>query len=79
MKEVDYMLIAIIVYLIVGAIEVYMTRTELNSIIASYRVVRYCSILGVILCYAVWVIIAPICMLYGLCKSILDEVTKRES
>ena len=73
------MLIAIIVYLIIGAIEVYMTRTELNSIIASYRVVQYYSILGAILCYAVWVIIAPICMLCGLCKGIFDEVTKRES
>ena len=72
------MLTAIIVYLIIGAIYVYMNRTELNSIIAPYRVVRYYSICA-ILCYAVWVIIAPICILCGLCKGIFNEVTKRES
>lgn len=73
------MLIAIIVYLIMGAIGVYSARTELNCIIASYRVVQYCSTWGVILCYAIWIIIAPVCILYGLCKSVFDEVTKRES
>ena len=73
------MLIAIIMYLIIGAIGVYLARTELNCIIASYRVVRYCSTLGVILCYAIWIIIAPVCILCGLCKSIFDKIIKRES
>lgn len=73
------MLIAIIVYLIMGAIGVYLARTELNCIIASYRVVQYYSTLGVILCYVIWIIIAPVCILYGLCKSIFNRKTKRES
>ena len=70
------MLIAIIMYLIIGAIRVYMTRTELNCIITSYQVVRSYSILGVILFYA---IIAPVCILCELCKNIFNKVTKRES
>jgi hypothetical protein len=73
------MLIAIIMYLIIGAIRVYMTRTELNCIITSYQVVRYYSILGVILFYAICVIIAPVCILCELCKNIFNKVTKRES
>ena len=73
------MLIAIIMYLIIGVIRVYMTRTELNCIITSYQVVRYYSILGVILFYAICVIIAPVCILCGLWKSIFNKVTKRES
>ena len=73
------MLIAIIMYLIIGAIRVYMTRTELNRIITSYQVVRYYSILGVILFYAICVIIAPVCILCELCKNIFNKVTKRES
>ena len=79
MKGVDYMLIAIILYLIMGVIGVYLARTDLNCIITSYRVVRHCSTLSVILCYAFWILIAPICMLYGLCKGIFNEETKRES
>lgn len=73
------MLIAIIMYLIIGAIRVYMTRTELNCIITSYQVVRYYSILGAILFYAICVIIAPVCILCELCKNIFNKVTKRES
>lgn len=73
------MLIAIILYLIMGVIGVYLARTDLNCIIASYRGTQDYSTLGVILCYAIWIIIAPVCILYGLCKSIFNKKTKRES
>ena len=71
------MLIAIIVYLIMGAIGVYSARTELKCIIASYRVVQYCSIWGVILCYAVWIIIAPVAILYGMVKSVYQKLKNK--
>ncbi len=64
------MLIVIIVYLIMGAIGVYMARTELDQITRDY------STFETILCYVIWVIIAPVCILYGLCKSVFNKKTK---
>lgn len=67
------MLMAIVVYLGIGAIGLYLVRAKLN------RLVSGSSPLVKIICYVHWTVIAPVVMIIGFCKAIFNDITKRES
>lgn len=67
------MLIAIIVYLIIGVIGLYLGRAEI------IQVTEYYSSFDMIIFYTMWMILGPIVILYVICKGIFNIITKRES
>lgn len=67
------MLIAIIVYLIIGVIGLYLGRAELIQVTEDY------SSFDMIIFYTMWMILGPTAILYGICKGIFNIITKRES
>ena len=67
------MLIAIIVYLIIGVIGLYLGRAELIQVTEDY------SSFEMIIFYTMWMILGPMFILYGFCKGIFNIITKRES
>lgn len=67
------MLVAIIVYLIIGVIGLYLWRAEFIQVTEDY------SSFDMIIFYTMWLILGPTAILYGICKSIFNIITKRES